>query len=429
MRVKTRPLRRSFTRYRPMTAPDTLTDRGVTGPALSPRMKFVIFGTLSGSRSPRGTDESWPAVVRALARRGHDIVLFERGESPTADLDPQDWLDGECVRYHGFDDVRDQVVRELADAEVAMVSWGFPDAGVATDLVLESPVALRVCHAFDAALTMGRPDWQPDGFAASRGLATFDLVLSSLGGRALEDLLSRFGARRVAALLPGADPERCRPAPRTDRFRCDLSLIRDYDREVESTLTALLVTPAQRLPQRRFLIGGAGYPDHFPWTENMSHFRHLQPTEHSSAYASSRLALEVTPPSRKAVGHCPSARLFEAAACGVPVVCDGWEGLELCLEPGSEILLARDAAEVTAALERSDAELAAIGRRARERVLSEHTVGQRARHLEMVLENTLRAPEEEALNAMRAAPTTGGSDVGPRDGRVLRRVGSMSVGG
>lgn len=403
MRVKTRPVRRSFTRYRPRTASDTLTDRGVTRRASFPRMKFVIFGTLSDSNSLRGADESWPAVVRALARRGHDVVLFERGEAPTAGFDQSDWCDGECVRYRGFDEVRDRVVRELAEAEVAMVSWGGPDAGVATDLMLESPVALRVCHAFDAALMMGRADWQPNGFAASRGFATFDLVLSSLGGRALDDLLSRFGARRVAALLPGADPERCRPVPRVDRYRCDLSLVRDYDREVERPLAALLVAPAQRLPQRRFLIGGAGYPDHFPWTENMSHFRHLPATERASVYASSRLTLDVTPPTKRAVGHCPSARLLEAAASGVPVVGDGWEGLRLFFEPGSEILIARDAAEVAAALERSDAELAAISRRARERVLSEHTVMQRARHLELVLENTLRAPEEEQISALRTA--------------------------
>jgi spore maturation protein CgeB len=385
-------------------------------------MKFVIFGTLSDWKSPVGADENWSAVVQALARRGHDIVLFERGEASTAGFDPSDWPDGECVRYSRFDEVRDQVGRELADAEVAIVSWGFPDAGVATDLVLESPVALRVCHAFDAALMMGRADWQPNGFAASRGLATFDLVLSSIGGRALDDLLSRFGARRVAALLPGADPQRCRPAPRIDRFRCDLSFVQGYTHEVENALAALLVKPAQRMPQRRFLIGGAGYPDHFPWTENMSYFRHLSAAEHASVYASSRLTLEVPPPARRAIGHCPSARLFEAAAAGVPVLCDGWDGVGLFLEPGSEILLARDDEDVMAALERSDAELAAISRRARERVLSEHTIVQRARHLEMVLENALHAPEEEALSAMRTAPAMGESVDGPRDNGVLRRV-------
>lgn len=367
-------------------------------------MKFVIFGTLLETNSPRGADENWPAVVRALARRGHDIVLFERGAPREADTDSAAWLEGECecVRYRGFDDVRDQVAGELADADIAMVSWNYPDAGVATDLMLEAPVAVRVCHAFDAALLMGRSDWQPNGFAASRGLATFDLVLSSIGGRALDDLLSRFGARRVAALLPAADPERCRPAPRLDRLRCDLSLIRDYDRQTEGALTTLVVKPALRLPERRFLIGGTGYPDNFPWTENMAYFRHLRLPEHASVYVSSRLTLDVTPPARKAAGHCPSARLFEAAGSGVPVLCDGWEGLELFLEPGSEVLVVRNAEDVVAALGRSDAELTVISRRARERVLSEHTVIQRARHLEMVLENTLRAPEEEQISALRA---------------------------
>jgi spore maturation protein CgeB len=86
------------------------------------------------------------------------------------------------------------------------------------------------------------------------------------------------------------------------------------------------------------------------------------------------------------VGYCPSGRLFEATACGAPVLSDYWEGLDRFFEPGSEILLARTGDDVVAALNRSPEELARIARSARERTLAEHTAGIRAGELEGILE-------------------------------------------
>ena len=68
-----------------------------------------------------------------------------------------------------------------------------------------------------------------------------------------------------------------------------------------------------------------------------------------------------------AMGWCPSGRLFEAAACGVPIVSDDWDGLDRFFAPGEEILLATDAGDVLAALALSDAELRRIADAARER--------------------------------------------------------------
>jgi spore maturation protein CgeB len=80
----------------------------------------------------------------------------------------------------------------------------------------------------------------------------------------------------------------------------------------------------------------------------------------------------------KALGHCPSGRLFEAAACGVPVVSDWFDGIEEFFTPEEELLVARGAEDVVAALERSAEELRRIGARARARALEEHTAETRA---------------------------------------------------
>jgi spore maturation protein CgeB len=85
------------------------------------------------------------------------------------------------------------------------------------------------------------------------------------------------------------------------------------------------------------------------------------------------------------MGWCPSGRLFEAAACGTPIMSDGWEGLDAFFTPGSEILVARTTDDAVAALDLSDAELQRIAQASRERVLSEHTSDHRAAEFEALI--------------------------------------------
>ena len=113
--------------------------------------------------------------------------------------------------------------------------------------------------------------------------------------------------------------------------------------------------------------------------------RHLPPARHPQFFCSSRLTLNVTRRVMADMGWCPSGRLFEAAACGAPLLSDRWEGLESFYEPGREILTASGPAGTVAALERSDEELARLARAARERTLEEHTSERRAVELERLL--------------------------------------------
>jgi spore maturation protein CgeB len=85
-------------------------------------------------------------------------------------------------------------------------------------------------------------------------------------------------------------------------------------------------------------------------------------------------------------GYCPSGRLFEAAACGTALASDWWPGLEDFLQPGRDLVVARQPADVLAALEMPDAERDRIARNGRERVLSDHTSERRAEQLERLLE-------------------------------------------
>jgi spore maturation protein CgeB len=204
------------------------------------------------------------------------------------------------------------------------------------------------------------------------------------------------GARRVAPLYGSVDPEVHKPATPDERYRADLSYLGTYAPDRDAILRALLVEPARLSPQRRFVIGGAMYDDRFPWQPNIYFVAHVPPSAHPAFYCSASLTLNVTRRAMAEMGYCPSGRLFEAAACGVPVLSDYWPGLETFFEPGSEILLGSAPGDAMAALGRSPAELARIARAARERVLTNHTAAVRARELEAILQSRAAPAAMEA---------------------------------
>jgi spore maturation protein CgeB len=182
-----------------------------------------------------------------------------------------------------------------------------------------------------------------------------------------------------------------RPDAARLRFRADLSYLGTYAADRQAALARLFLEPARREPARRFVLAGAQYPEEFPWTPNIFFVHHLPPEEHAAFYCSSRLTLNVTRLAMAEMGYCPSGRLFEAAACGAPVLSDAWDGLADFFEPGHEILVADSPDDAVEALGLSDAELARIGRAARERALADHTAERRAAELEAALSAALRS--------------------------------------
>ncbi len=162
------------------------------------------------------------------------------------------------------------------------------------------------------------------------------------------------------------------------------------------------MAPARARPEMRFVLGGAQYPQDFPWTGNMFFLRHVAPPDHPAFYASSRLTLNVTRQAMAAMGWCPSGRLFEAASCGCPVLSDAWAGLDAFFAPGEEILIARDTAEALDAIGLGDAALARIAGRARERTLAEHTATRRAQQMVAAFE-AARAGDADARVGVAAS--------------------------
>ena len=348
-------------------------------------MNIVIFGLTVSSSWGNGHATLWRGLCRALGRRGHRVTFYEKDVSYYANSrDLHELPGGGRLRlYADFAEIRTEAQRAFDEADLAMTTSFCPDGAVAGEMLLESRAEIKAFYDLDTPVTLdrlrsgGAVDYLP-----ASGLAGFDLVLSYTGGRALDELRSSLGARSVAPLYGWVDEEAHVPVASGAGYRSDLSYLGTYAADRQAGLEELLVEPARRLPQQRFVIGGAQYPDDFPWTDNIFFVQHMPPPQHPAFFCSSRATLNVTRRAMAEYGFCPSGRLFEAAACGVPVITDAWDGLEQFFTPGEELLLARSADDVVAALGLSDPELRRIAEAARERTLREHTADARAAYLE-----------------------------------------------
>lgn len=352
-------------------------------------MRIAIFGLTVSSAWGNGHATLWRSLIHALDADGHEVAFFERDTPYYRAHRDLTALPGasRLVLYSSWADVREQAARAVRSADASIVTSYCADGRAACTLVLDEAAGTRVFYDLDTPVTLSRLATGEDvPYVPRGGLGAFDLVLSFTGGRALEMLRTRLNARAVAPLYGSVDPARHRPVPPDPTWAAACSYLGTWSDDRQANLEQLFVATARHYHDRLFVIGGSMYPAHVDWPPNVVRYDHVPPPAHSAFYCSSPLTLSVTRAPMAALGYCPSGRLFEAAACGVPVLSDTWDGIGTFFEPGEEILLATSTAEAAAALERPAAELAKIGQRARQRALAEHSGTRRAAELVALLE-------------------------------------------
>jgi len=365
-------------------------------------MRFIIFGLSISSSWGNGHATLWRSLLKAMSARGHSAVFYEK-DVPYYAATRDGWVCPKGIElrlYSSLDEIREEALRKMAAADVALSTSYCPDGGRVAEVIQESDAELKAFYDLDTPVTLrALSEGERVEYLPAEGLGSFDLVLSFTGGRALEELRTRLGARRVAPLYGSFDPETHRAVEPVDAFRGALSYLGTYAADRQAKLEELFVEPAKRMRSGRFLIAGAQYPDDFPWQENIAFLRHLEPAQHPAFLCSSRATLNVTRGSMAEYGYCPSGRLFEAAACKAAILSDWWEGLDAFFAPGTEILRVNTAADVIAALSLSDEELQHVGDAACQRAFACHTATQRVLELESACEAVLSNRNRATLAA------------------------------
>ena len=341
-------------------------------------MKIVIFGLSITSAWGNGHATTFRALSRALWKRGHQIVFFERDRewyASNRDLPEPSFCD---VRiYNEWSQALPSVRAELRDADVACVGSYFPDGINAAREVLDSK-ALKAFYDIDTPITLSKLRSGGAEYLRVEDVPGFDLYFSFTGGPALRELESRFRARCAVPLYCSFDPEQYHFEPLSE-YACDLSYMGTYAVDRQQKIETFFCEPARKLVDKKFILAGSQYPQENNWPKNVCRIIHLNPRWHASFYSSSLLTLNVTRRDMVLAGYSPSVRLFEAAACGATIVSDNWEGIDTFLRPGREILLPESSEDVVAYLkDMNRSEIRRIGRNAQERVLAEHTSEVRA---------------------------------------------------
>ncbi len=353
-------------------------------------MRIAFFGSSLVSAYWNGACTYYRGIVRALARRGHEVTFYE----PDA-LDRQrhrDIADPRWARVVVYDAVDRRAVRGVVakasiGADVMIKASG---VGVFDDVLEEAvldarrPETVVIFWDVDAPATLSRLERDPDD--ALRALVPeYDLVLTYGGGARVVGRYQALGARRCVPIYNALDPDTHHPVAPDDRYRSDLSALVNRLPDREARVQEFFFSVVDALGDRSFTLAGAGWEDRVA-APNLGYLGHLPPGEHNAFNCSALAVLNVTRESMVDNGWSPATRVFEAAGAGACLVSDEWEGLEDFLEPGLEVIACRNGLDVIDALAGLDAHTARqIGSRARERILDEHTYAHRAREFEDVL--------------------------------------------
>jgi spore maturation protein CgeB len=345
-------------------------------------VNIVVLGLSLTSAWGNGHASTYRCLLRALHARGHDILFLERDVPWYAAHRDATSFDYAAIELYGSRaELAARFLAPIASADLVMVGSYVPEGAEVIDLVLREARGTRAFYDIDTPVTLGLLARGDETHLRRSQVAGFDLYLSFSGGPVLERLERELGARRARPLYCSVDPEQYRPAPQATRWH--LGYLGTYSEDRAEGLAMRLMEPARRWAAGRFVVAGAQFPPDLDWPANVDRVDHVPPIEHRRFFGAQRFTLNLTRRAMIEAGYSPSVRLFEAAACGVPIISDDWPGLEMFFAAGDEILVTRSAnATLEYLMDLPEDRRTAIACAARRRVLAHHTANHRAAELE-----------------------------------------------
>jgi spore maturation protein CgeB len=350
---------------------------------------IAFFGSSLVSAYWNGAATYYRGIIRSLHEQGHRVTFYEPDaydRQRHRDIPDPDWA--QVVVYEATEVGVHAALEEAREADMIVKASG---VGVFDELLEAAVVALKrpentvIFWDVDAPATLERVAYNPsDPFREL--VARYDLILTYGGGQPVVEGYRAIGARQCVPIYNAVDPETHHPVAPDPRFAGKLGFLGNRLPDREKRVEEFFLMPAAALPGERFLLGGNGWGDK-PVSPNVSYLGHIYTADHNAFNCTPQAVLNINRESMVRYGFSPPTRVFEAAGAGACLITDAWEGIELFLEPGKEVLVAHDGGEVVAHLEALDEKQArALGDAARRRILAEHTYHHRARQLAELLD-------------------------------------------
>ncbi len=367
------------------------------------KLRIVIFGLSITSSWGNGHATTYRGLVRGLVKLGHDVLFLERDQpwyASNRDMPKPPF--GRTVLYSSLEELKQRFRREVREADVVIVGSYVTDGVDVGEWVLSTALGLTAFYDIDTPVTLAKLERGDKEYLSRALVMRYDLYLSFTGGPTLRKLEKEYRSPRARVLYCSVDIADYYPE-KGAKLRWDLGYLGTYSADRQPALEMLMLEPAAALPDHRCVVAGPMFPQDIDWPANVERIEHLPPAEHRHFYNSQRFTLNVTRRDMVRAGYSPSVRLFEAAACGTPIITDAWPGLQDCFEPVREILVARSREDSVRILQEvSDEQRFAIGERLRDRVLREHTCEHRAYQLQEHLYDALEEWKRPVANVIRS---------------------------
>jgi spore maturation protein CgeB len=345
-------------------------------------LNIVILGLSITSSWGNGHATTYRSLVRALASRGHDVLFLERDVewyASNRDLPKPPYC--KTVLYRTVTELKRRFANVIRQADCVIVGSYVQEGAIIGEWISQIASGVTAFYDIDTPVTIGRLQNGDLDYLSKELIPKYNLYLSFTGGPILEQLEEHYGSPMARPLYCSVDPNIYFPEKASIRW--DLGYMGTYSDDRQPALESLMLEPAHQLREGRFVVAGPQFPAQIKWPRNVKRIVHLAPRRHRTFYNTQRYTLNITRRRMIQAGFSPSVRLFEAAACGTPIISDWWDGLDTIFKPGKEILVVRSGKETLEYLrDFPEAERVRIGERALSRVLSEHTATHRAITLE-----------------------------------------------
>lgn len=353
-------------------------------------MNVVIFGLSITSSWGNGHATTYRSLVRGLACNGHHVKFFERDVPWYRDnRDDANPSGSETILYRDLEELKLLAASSVETADLVIVGSFVPDGIAVIRWVTEAARGVTAFYDIDTPVTLSKLEDGSCDYISPILIPRFDLYFSFTGGPTLRCIERAYGAQHARELYCSVDTSQYLPASLEHRW--ELGYLGTWSQDRQQSLEELLLEPARQQAGSRFAVVGPQYPDSIVWPSNVDRVTHLSPREHPEFYGSQRFTLNITREAMKRAGYSPSVRLFEAGACGAPIISDWWDGLDSILEPGREILITSDAEDTLRYLrDIPEVKRRQIGEAGRKRILAEHTPWRRAAQLEQYVREVVR---------------------------------------
>jgi spore maturation protein CgeB len=345
-------------------------------------MKIAFFGSSLVSSYWNGAATYYRGLLKALSALGHDITFYEPDafeRQQHRDIADPDWA--RVVVYPATSEGWQSSLATAAQrCDLLVKASGVGVFDMELELAVPDAVPSSVLCAYwdvDAPATLEAIAASPDHHLR-HAIRRYDAVLTYGGGDPVVAGYQHVGARICLPIYNALDPDVHHPVePRPD-FACDVGFLGNRLPDREARVEEFFLRAAALLPECQFLLGGSGWQDK-PVPSNVRAIGHVGTREHNAFFSSGRATLNINRDSMARYGFSPPTRVFEAAGAGACLISDCWQGIELFLEPGREVLVATDGDEVAAALTAlTAADAQRMASAARRRILAHHTYANRA---------------------------------------------------